>query len=257
MKKYIIKTRAEKKYFISNIIFIIVAALLAAAGILMLLYNIVRFNPIFCAVALLATVAAAAVLVIRCNMGFTSFLAADDEYLYMKSWENGFFSYDILSGAKIVREFIPAKIETTTIPVSEIKRVLIGVPNYIIQQNIGKTFSGMYKEAYDKADENEKEKMKKENIIYISTHKGASCFMPADHLNEDDIVSILVRLEKNGVKEIKCGSAGMNKKLIESMGRGSKGRQMERIPEPDAMAADIFNDVKKNQAPKAKPKNPS
>lgn len=242
MKKNYIKAGAENKRLIKNIVIMTVVAAADAFGILLFLYNIVNFNIVFCIIAFIGVFIGTAALVINFNTFFTKYISLDDENIYIKNWENGFFSYDILNAPLIIREFVPAKTQTTIISAKEIKRVLIGTMSFLKKQNISKRTENNYIEVYARAGDSEKNLMDKEDIMYISTKKGASGFIPLAGMNKEKIIDILVRLDKDDSLEIKSTDPDISKRLAAANEGKYRRRRMEIIPE-NFLAADIIRNI--------------
>ncbi|MCH5185790.1 MAG: hypothetical protein J1F64_06665 [Oscillospiraceae bacterium] len=250
MKTDTIKAGAEKSRLIKNISVMSAVGLFAAAGIILFLYNIIKFNIVFCIVALIGTITGITVVIIKYNTVFARFVSADGENIYIRNWENGFFSYDILNETVIIREFIPAKTEMTSVPIKEIKRIILGTPVYLKRNNIGRRFGGMYNEVYAKAGAAERSELEKGDILYISTQKGASCFLPVGGLDRDAVADILIMLDKRGGIEIKCSDKEISSKIAAASGK-DKRRKMEIIPQ-NLAAADILKSIKEDTKQKDK-----
>lgn len=241
-----VRAGAENKRLIKNILIMSAVMIAAVLGILLFLYNIVNFNIVFCIIAFIGVFIGIATLIIKYNTIFTKYISVDDENICIKNWENGFFSYDILNEAEIVREFIPARTETVKVPVKEIRRVLVGTMAYLKKNNIGKRIENNYNEVYAKAGEGEKAILEKTDIMYISTQRGASCFIPVSGMNKEKVIEILILLDKSGSIEIKSSDSEIYKRLAAENAEKHKTRRMAIVPE-NLAAADIIKSISKNK----------
>ena len=128
---YAAKAHTNKKYRRKNKIILSLMSILAIASLIMLIFSCATGMILFGIAWIIAFILLASYVLIRVNTIFTTYLATDKSNVYMNTWTNDFFSYDITNKIKILSEFIPAKTKLIKIPIQSIDTIVIGTKNSI------------------------------------------------------------------------------------------------------------------------------
>lgn len=206
--KFTVKARTSKKNRGKNEIIIGLVGLLSCFGLVMLIYEFITGNVLFGISYTIAAFLGFTYVIIRMNTVFATYLAADRERLYMKSWENDFLPYNTNCKIKLVCEFIPAKTKFTEVPIDEISLVVIGTKNFI-KRNISDAspFLERIRKFEETRDYYRKKTVAAMDMFYVETYDGACCHMPIDGFEVSNVIRIVKEImKKNSSAAVKAGS---------------------------------------------------
>lgn len=195
--KFLNKARTSKGYRRKNEIIIGFVGLLSCFGLVMLIYEFISRNVLFGISYSIATFLGFTYVIIRVNTVFATYLAVDNENLYMKNWENDFLPYNTGCRIKLICEFIPAKTKISEVSVDEISRIVIGTKNFI-KRNIseGSRFGEEIKKFENSRDYYKKKTISSMDLFYIETYDGTCCYMPIDKFETSNVIRIVKELVK-------------------------------------------------------------
>lgn len=206
--KFTVKATTSKKYRGRNELIIGLVGLLSCFGLVMLIYEFIAGNVLFGISYTIATFLGITYVIIRMNTVFATYLAADREHLYMKSWENDFLPYNTDCRVKLVCEFIPAKTKFTEVPIDEIALIVIGTKNFI-KRNVpaGSPFLERVKEFENTRDYYRKKTVSAMDMFYLETYDGSCCHMPIDRFETANVLRIVKEImKKNANVSVRAGS---------------------------------------------------
>jgi len=251
MDKYTIKAGADTKMLAKNAAVMAVVTAAVIVGLILCVFNIVKFNLIYFIAALLGTIIGILYLTISINSIFAKYIATDGKKIYIKNWENGFVPYNIYSDMKIIRDFIPARSEISSVAIKDIRKVIYGIPAYVLRNNPDRIFTGMYEKIKSELSEREFANIEKLNILYIMTERVSSCFIIASGLKKDKIIDILELIENKANIQIKSSDRDVVNILI-SRRRSNPKRRIIRVIDNDKKLekkeeTDIRQDIGKTE----------
>lgn len=212
---YTIKAQMNKKSKIKNIILISILGAIVCAGGVFLVISLINAHYFYAFYYLVAMILGLAIMSIKINTVFNTFVAVDDDYIYMQRWKNDLLPYDIDSKYPFVCDFIPAKTKITKIPINNLDEIIIGTKNYI------KRYCKANEKFLDKISTLEKSKaFYKENTIdpmdlfYVSTKDGEFYFMSICNYDIDSMTRILNFLFKTNPEiEVRCNNKQIRRKM--------------------------------------------
>lgn len=117
----------------NNMIKLTLVATVAVVGILMAVISVINGAYVFAALYLLAAVLGVLYSIIKINAVLPPYAASDGERLYLSTWDNNFFPFNIDFRPAFLADFIPAKTLSYEIPVSEITGMAIGTKGYLLR----------------------------------------------------------------------------------------------------------------------------
>lgn len=117
----------------NNIIKLTLVATVAVVGILMAVISVINGAYVFAALYLLAAVLGVLYSIIKINAVIPPYAASDGERLYLNTWDNNFFPFNIDFRPAFFADFIPAKTLSYEIPISEITDMAIGTKGYLLR----------------------------------------------------------------------------------------------------------------------------
>lgn len=120
---------AKKKQ--NGIIKLTVVATAAVVGVLMTVVSLVHGAYLFALLYAAAALLGGLYAVIKINSILPPCAEASSEMLYMTTWDNSFFPFNIDFRPAFLADFIPAKTITYEIPMSEIADMAIGTKGYL------------------------------------------------------------------------------------------------------------------------------
>ena len=148
------------------------------------------------------------------NTLFPTFVACDGKNLVMRSYDNNVAPYNISHKVSFLCDFIPAKLKTTRMRVSEIDSIIIGTKNYI-KRHCGE----------DSAFLEEIEKIENSNIgknmllgmdmIYFADKNGKNAFMSVDKFDTESIADVVrVCMKASPDVQILCNNKYLRNKIL-------------------------------------------
>lgn len=189
---YAAKANTNKKYRHKNQIILLLMTILAIASLIMLIFSFATGMVFFGIAWIIAFILLASYVLIRFNTVFTTYLATDKSNIYMNSWTNDFFSYDVTNKIKILSEFIPAKTKLIKIPIDSIESIVIGTKNsikrYTDENSLFRARIAPYEKTKDFAI---KKAINSMDLFYVATNEDSSFFMPIEHFSSRDVARVL------------------------------------------------------------------
>lgn len=189
-KTYKAIAQVTDKKRISGMILAIILMVLCVVAFLLSIYSFYTKNMVFGIGYIIAILLGLSYIIIKINQLYTTYIAADDEYLVLKCWDNHFFAYNVWKGIPFIRDFIPSKSRIFKIPVNEITDIILGTKTYI-KRNAGDLVFDKAIEPYEKRKYSTITKtLEKFNILYIKTQDDC-CFMSIDGFDAKETMSVL------------------------------------------------------------------
>ena len=195
-KTYKVIAEVERKQRIRGMIFSSILMFLCVGALMLSIYSFASENFVFGFSYIIAILLGLSYIVIKVNQLFSTYIATDDENIIFRCWDNHFFPYNAWNGIPVIREFIPARSEVITIPMKEIKQIVIGTKSYIKRNANSDAFN---KEVlpYEKHKYSGITGMlDKANILYINTKSDESCFMSIEGFNPKETMEVLNRFTR-------------------------------------------------------------
>lgn len=194
MSKDALKSGVKSSTFTKAILVVILYAVLSLFSVVMAIYDFSVDRVLFGVLFLLATAIFVALILIKCNTVFGTYIKADDDTLYLKSWANDFLPYSTDKG--FFSDLKPAKTKITEIPIDEISLILIGTKDFV-KRNMtqsGKKFAKAlfpYEHSSSKAKKN---MLSAVDIFYAETVDGNCSFMSIPNYDAADVAKIIASL---------------------------------------------------------------
>lgn len=194
---YAAKACTKKKYRRKNSIIILVMSALSLLSLIMLLYSFIVGNVLFGFSWVIAFILLASYVLIRYNTVFPTYLATDKSNIYMNTWSNDFFSYDISNKVKFAREFIPAKTKLIKIPIENISSIVIGTKNSVKRYaEDSSDFSQRVLPLEKSKDFATKKIINSMDLFYVTTNDSNSYFMPIINFSPRDVSRIIQFIQR-------------------------------------------------------------
>ena len=194
--EYKAKATVGRKKRIFVMIFVCLLMCICVLALMFGIYSFASDNIAFGVSYIIAIILGLSYIVIKFNQIFSTYVAADDDNLILKCWDNHFFPYNTWNGIPFLREFIPARSEVITVPMNEILEIMIGTKSYIKRNAEDESFK---KELipYEKHKYSGLTKaLEKFNILYIRVKSGESCFMSIDGFEAIEVMEVINRFSR-------------------------------------------------------------
>ena len=195
-KTYKAIAEVERKVRTKGMIFSGILMFLCVGALMLSIYSFASENFVFGFSYIIAILLGLSYIIIKVNQLFSTYVAADDENIIFRCWDNHFFPYNAWNGIPVIREFIPSRSQVITIPMDEIEQIIIGTKSYVKRNANSDTFN---KEVlpYEKHKYSGITSMlDKANLLYIKTRADESCFMNIDGFNPKETMDVLNRFIK-------------------------------------------------------------
>ncbi len=210
---YLEKTSLLQNKKTLNIILISIVGAITIAGIFLAAYSIMIKNYLYAILYIISVILGLSYVVIKINTITPSYIAIDNETVYMQCWENGIFSYNIHFKPSFFADFIPAKVIMKEIPINKITKLYVGSRNYL-SRNLENTSFTTQILKLETIRHSEAEAIRKMDFICVLDDKNNISFMPISDMNTDTLARIVNHVHrKNENADIKCNLRELRSKL--------------------------------------------
>lgn len=192
---YRVKVQSKASYRRGSAAAITVVALFVLFAVFMAVYTLSGESDkriVFGIGYIIAAILGLMYVIIRVNTVYATYLAADNENLYMKNWSNHFMPYKSGGAIKLISSFVPAKTGITVIPINKITSIIIGTKNFI-KRNAGSNedFIKEVRAFEHSRDSYEKKQVRGMDMFYAETSDGESCYMPIEKFDNGNMKRLL------------------------------------------------------------------
>ena len=184
--------RNTRKNYIIKISFV---GTISIAGLALCIYSTVTGNYFFALWYLIAFILGLSYSVIRINTAFPAYAACDGDKLILSTWENGVMPYRLPEQPSFISDFIPAKVKTDEIAVSDISAVYIGSWKFL-KRNIGEENYPPILLRLD-ADKHFTNVLRRADFLYVLAKNGENCFMSVTDFDINELAELVNLIEKN------------------------------------------------------------
>ena len=195
--EYAAKACTHKKYRRKNKIILSIMTALSILSLIMLVFSFVTEKILFGLSWLIAFILLASYVLIRYNTVFPTYLATDKRNIYMNTWKNDFFSYDVSNKIKIIREFVPSKTKLIKIPIDKISSIVVGTKNSVkkyAEEN--EEFQKQVQPFETSKDFAQKKAVNSMDLFFVTTTEGTSYFMPIENFSPRDVSRVLQFIQR-------------------------------------------------------------
>jgi len=195
--EYAAKACTHKKYRRKNKIILSIMTALSILSLIMLVFSFVTEKILFGLSWLIAFILLASYVLIRYNTVFPTYLATDKKNIYMNTWKNDFFSYDVSNKIKIIREFVPSKTKLIKIPIDKISSIVVGTKNSVkkyAEEN--EEFQKQVQPFETSKDFAQKKAVNSMDLFFVTTTEGTSYFMPIENFSPRDVSRVLQFIQR-------------------------------------------------------------
>ena len=195
--EYAAKACTHKKYRRKNKIILSIMTALSVLSLIMLVFSFVTEKILFGLSWLIAFILLASYVLIRYNTVFPTYLATDKKNIYMNTWKNDFFSYDVSNKIKIIREFVPSKTKLIKIPIDKISSIVVGTKNSVkkyAEEN--EDFQKKVQPFENSKDFAQKKAVNSMDLFFVTTTEGTSYFMPIENFSPRDVSRVLQFIQR-------------------------------------------------------------
>jgi len=195
--EYAAKACTHKKYRRKNKIILSIMTALSILSLIMLVFSFVTEKILFGLSWLIAFILLASYVLIRYNTVFPTYLATDKKNIYMNTWKNDFFSYDVSNKIKIIREFVPSKTKLIKIPIDKISSIVVGTKNSVkkyAEEN--EEFQKQVQPFENSKDFAQKKAVNSMDLFFVTTTEGTSYFMPIENFSPRDVSRVLQFIQR-------------------------------------------------------------
>jgi len=195
--EYAAKACTHKKYRRKNKIILSIMTALSILSLIMLVFSFVTEKILFGLSWLIAFILLASYVLIRYNTVFPTYLATDKRNIYMNTWKNDFFSYDVSNKIKIIREFVPSKTKLIKIPIDKISSIVVGTKNSVkkyAEEN--EEFQKQVQPFENSKDFAQKKAVNSMDLFFVTTTEGTSYFMPIENFSPRDVSRVLQFIQR-------------------------------------------------------------
>ncbi len=196
LSKVCLKAQARREYIIK----ISLVGSVSLLGAILAIYSISASSYMFAAWYFAAFILGLSYVIIRVNAVFPTYIATDGEKVVLSAWKNGVLPYTLPEKPTIISDFIPERIKTSEIAVSDIDTVLIGSKKYLERNLSGEEYPKIL--ARLDADKHFAGTLKRMDFLYIRTKSGENCFMSVTDFDIKGLGEFVGIIEKycNGVQ---------------------------------------------------------
>lgn len=195
-EEYKSQAGVERKYRVRGVIVFALLMLVCVGAMMLCALSFSTGNTLFGVSYIIAIILGLSYIVIKYNQLFVTYVAADDDNIILKYWDNHFFPYYAFMKIPLIRDFIPSRSEISEIPMDEISTIIIGTKSYVKRNAEDDEFNHAVA-IYEKHKYSTITKaLDKLNILYIKTSSGESCFMSIDQFNPSEVMETINRFTR-------------------------------------------------------------
>lgn len=196
LSKVSLSSKVRRDYIIK----ISLVGSVSLVGIALAIYSLFAGKLLFAAWYLAAFILGLSYVIIRINTAFPTYIAADSERVVLSFWKNGVMPYTLPEKPTLISDFIPERVTTVQLPMSDIESVIIGSKRYLAKNLTEEQFP----EILTRLSENKHfdSVLKRMDFICINTKYGYNCFMSVTDFDLHGILEFIGVVEKycNGVR---------------------------------------------------------
>ena len=127
--KFMNKATLSKKEKTKGVLVIILLCCVVCVAVVMGVYSALQTKYLFVGMYALAFLLGVIYTVLKINMIMPTFIANDEENLYMRYWNNGFFPFRTDRG--VIGDIMPEKIKSSKITLKGIEKIYIGTGKFL------------------------------------------------------------------------------------------------------------------------------
>ena len=209
------KTTLKKDKKIKGILAIALLCCVACASIVLGIYSIINQSFLYFIIYLIAFFLSAVYTIMKINTVMPTFIANEDENLYMRYWENGFFPFRTNKG--LAGEFIPEKVKNSKIMIMGISKIFFGTGNYITRTMPESEFAEIYTEYKKKYSGI----LRRTDFIHLTLINGKERYMSVSDYDYEKMAEIIKELQNvNPALEFVTSNRKMKKLVLSEERRG-------------------------------------
>lgn len=188
------KASLSKKVRRDYIIKISLVGSVSLAGVALAIYSLFAQNYLFCIWYLAAFVLGFSYVIIRINTAFPTYIGVNKEKVILSFWKNGVLPYTMPEKPTLISDFIPEKVQTIEIPVSDIETVIVGSKKFLAKNLSEDEFP----EILSRLSENKHfaGALKRMDFISVKTKYGDNCFMSVTDFDVHELFEFVNTVEK-------------------------------------------------------------
>lgn len=192
----------------SNMIAVCIIGSISLLGLVMAIYSIFKMKLLFTLIYLIAVMFGFSYVVIRINTVLATYCASDENYIYMRNWDNGLFPFRTDKG--FLGEFLPAGTNVKKIDASAITKIYLGTRNYLLKL----TTQGSFYDELSCSDKSRVKLLKRMEFLYIVTRDNCECFMSVTGFDTQELISVLKPIvDGNERIDFKCNDRIISKSI--------------------------------------------
>lgn len=190
----LVKAELSARVKRNNMIKLTLVATIAVIGILMAVVSVINGKYLFAVAYLLAAVLGVLYTIIKINATLPPYAACDGEKLYMNTWNNCFFPYNLDFKPKFFADFVPARIVTFELPLDEIDDMAIGTKGYLSRtlknEKLDSRFAAIAAKNRRLATE-----LKRLDILYVRLKSGRIYMMSVSDFDVESLYHLVDMIE--------------------------------------------------------------
>lgn len=198
--EYLSKVSLDKKVYREYMVKISAVGTISLAGLILGIYSLIIGNYLFVVWYFIAFVLGFSYTVMRINTVFPTFAATDGEKLFMSVWINGILPYKLPENPGFLSDFIPERVKTDEILISDIDSMFIGSKKFLLRNLTEEEYPRILKQL--DGDRHYESVLKRMDFMYVRTADGENCFMSVTGFDVKKLSELIEIVEKNcmGVK---------------------------------------------------------
>lgn len=179
------KAIINKKKRIKEIVAIILLGCVGSVAFIFTIANLFKLKFIFALIYAVACLFSVVYTIIKINAVIPTFIANDEENLYMRYWDNGFFPFRTDKG--FLGEFMPEKVKSSKIAIRGIESICIGSGKFVSRAFPESEFAEKMKEYKDKHSMI----LKRMEFMHITLKSGKEKYMSVSDFDTECLANIV------------------------------------------------------------------
>lgn len=184
-----VKAELDRKTKTGKLVRIAVVSTVSLVGIILAVTSLIGGAVLYALAYLAAGVLGVLYAIISINATFVQSIILNGEKLYLNTWDNGFFPFDIYYKPRFLADFVPAKSISYEINIADISEIVVGSKGFLLKAADADAVSTKMNELLA-TDSGLDKFLKRYDIFYVKLADGKVYMMEVNNFDADSLYAI-------------------------------------------------------------------
>ena len=184
-----VKAELDRKTKTGKLIRIAVVSTISLVGIILAVTNLIGGAVVYALAYLAAGTLGVLYAIISINATFVQNIIMDGDKLFLNTWENGFFPFDINYKPRFLADFVPAKSVSYEINLADVSEIAVGSKGFLLKMTDSDAVSEKMNQILA-TDAGLDKFLKRYDIFYVKLTDGRTYMMEVNNFDTDSLYAI-------------------------------------------------------------------